>query len=75
MIEIWQNQLTEAPSIQVGCLVLDLASETPSQDELFKLVMNHPEAVVAGAVRAPVTEEIAAAVETVVSEEIRRHVD
>jgi len=73
MIEIWQNRITEAPSIQVGCLAMDLVSETPAQKLLFKLVANHPDAITGGAVRAPVTDEIADAVEKVVSEEIRRH--
>lgn len=49
---------------------MDLGKETPAQALLFKLVMNHPEAVASGAVRAPVTIEIAEAMLAVVSEEI-----
>lgn len=74
MIEVWQNKQTEAPSLQVGSLTLDLPqSPTEAQDELFRLVMNHPEAAAAGAVRAPLSPEIARAVALVVQEELQRH--
>ena len=68
MIEIWQNKQTEAPSIQVGSITIDLGRETPAQAELFRLVMNHPDADAGASVRAPLTEEIQRAFLSVLAE-------
>ena len=74
MIEVWQNKQTEAPSIQVGSITMDLGKEdTEAQAELFKEVMNHPDAVAGGAVRAPLTKTIALAAARVFQEELDRH--
>lgn len=52
---------------------MDLGKKpTPAQDTLFALVMNHPEADAAGAVRAPMTQEIADAFVAVVQEEAHK---
>lgn len=72
MIEVWQNKETGAPSIQVGSITMDLGKkETESQATLFALVMNHPDAVASGAVRAPLTPEIIAAFEKMIVESLR----
>lgn len=74
MIEVWQNKETECPSVQVGSLTMDLGKEdTPAQKVLFALVMNHPDAVAGGAVRAPVNDQIAQALMEVVQDEIGKH--
>jgi hypothetical protein len=73
VIEVWQNKETEAPSFQIGGVVMDLGKEeTEAQAELFKEVMNHPDAVAGGAVRAPLTTRIALAAARVLQEEIDR---
>jgi hypothetical protein len=72
VIEIWSNKITEAPSVQVGTITMDLGkASTAAQDKLFALVMNHPDAIAAGAVRAPMTPEIASAFVTVVDEHLK----
>lgn len=50
---------------------MDLGKETPAQAALFKEVLNHPEAMAAGAVRAPLTRGIAAAFKAVIDEHLR----
>ena len=69
-IRIWHNKQTDAPSVEVGSITVDLGKETPAQQLLFQLVMNHPEAVAQGHVIAPVTPEIAEAFEAIVHEEV-----
>jgi len=74
MIEVWQNKQTEAPSFQVGSIVMDLGKkETEAQKELFAEVMNHPDATVAGAVRAPLSSRIALAAARVLQEHLEAH--
>jgi len=70
-ISIWQNRQTGTPSIQVGAINIDLNEETPLQALLFKEVMNHPDAIAAGAIRAPLTQGIIIAFEAVVHEYLR----
>lgn len=71
-IRIWNNKQTDAPSVEVGPITVDLGEETIAQAILFALVMNHPEAVAQGYVIAPVTPEIAEAFTEVLHEEIRK---
>lgn len=73
MIEIWHNRQMNCPSVQVGSIAIDLRKETPAQAELFKLVMNHPDVSISGAVRAPLTHEIASLFMTVLQEEIAQY--
>ncbi len=71
-IRIWHNKQTDAPSVEVGPITVDLGVETPAQSSLFALVMNHPDAVVQGYVIAPLTPEIAEAFEKVIAEEVHQ---
>lgn len=45
--------------------------ETPAQNRLFELVMNHPDADGGASVRAPLTEEIRTTLESVISEYLK----
>ncbi len=74
MIEIWENKLTESPSVQVGRITIDFGKkETEAQARLFSLVMNHPDTRHTDKFRGPVTDEIGDAFVAVLQEEVKRH--
>lgn len=73
MIEIWEDKRREAPSVQVGNVVVELGKkETQAQSKLFELVANHPDTDAGATMRGPVTDEIGDAFVAVLHEEVAK---